>query len=81
LTRYFQGGQDLLVIKNPVNPVRFSFPFLLTQPKKPPEIIRRFNFQRTPPCRVLRDFEPAFAGGNLPSGPALAEAYRFALVR
>ena len=29
-----------------------------------------------PPCRVLRDFEPAFAGGILPVTFALAEAYR-----
>ncbi len=29
-----------------------------------------------PPCRVLLDFEPAFAGGILPVTFALAEAYR-----
>jgi len=32
--------------------------------------------RKAPLCRVLRDFEPAFAGGILPVGSALAEAYR-----
>jgi len=29
-----------------------------------------------PPCRVLRGFEPAFAGGDRTTGFALAAAYR-----
>ena len=32
--------------------------------------------REAPLCRVLRDFEPAFAGGILPVGSALAETYR-----
>lgn len=33
-------------------------------------------FNDTPPCRVLRGSEPAFAGGLLPGNSALARAYR-----
>jgi len=34
-----------------------------------------------PRCRVLRSFEPAFAGGPSPRNAALAQAYRVVSVR
>lgn len=34
------------------------------------------GYQGAPPCRVLLGFEPAYAGGVLQMGSALAEAYR-----
>jgi hypothetical protein len=37
---------------------------------------RRAVLFKTPPCRVLRSFEPAEAGWVPPEMPALAKAYR-----
>lgn len=37
--------------------------------------------RKTPPCRVLQSFEPAFAGGSSPENFALAQAYRVVYVR
>ena len=41
----------------------------------------KWGEKQTPPCRVLLGFEPAFAGGALPTGSALAPAYRVAHLR
>src|SRR3990172_451870 len=43
--------------------------------RKPAESSLR-RHHASPPCRVLPGFEPACAGGILPTGFALAEAYR-----
>jgi hypothetical protein len=37
--------------------------------------------ERTPPCRVLQSFEPAFAGGSSLENFALAQAYRVVSVK
>jgi hypothetical protein len=63
---------------NPDNPVNNVFDRIK---KSPASFAGDSINQRTPLCRVPLVFEPAFAGGNRPSGSALAEAYRIALVR